>query len=75
MPTTHESKRGAKHYLGGGIAPRIIEKREGSVFMEAFTDKGRMRDLLREMPVRVIMNDQAAPLGAARCAAVQAGLL
>lgn len=43
--------------------------------MEAFTDKGRMGDLLREMPVRVIMNDQAALLGAARCAAVQAGLL
>ncbi|MDN5872311.1 MAG: glucokinase [Nitrococcus sp.] len=59
-------------YLGGGIAPRIIEKLKRPAFMEAFIDKGRMQDLLREMPVRVIMNSQAALLGAARCAAQHA---
>lgn len=62
-------------YLGGGIAPRIIEKLKGPAFMNAFTDKGRMKDLLQEMPVRVIMNSQTALLGAARCAARQAGLI
>ncbi|MDN5871606.1 MAG: hypothetical protein L0H73_12900 [Nitrococcus sp.] len=34
-----------------------------------------MGELLQGMPVCVIMNSQAALLGAARCAAVQAGLL
>ncbi|EAR20717.1 glucokinase [Nitrococcus mobilis] len=62
-------------YLGGGIAPRIIEKLKGPEFMAAFTGKGRMKDLLQEIPVRVIMNDQTALLGAARCAALKAGLL
>lgn len=62
-------------YLGGGIAPRITEKLTDPTFMAAFTDKGRMRDLLQAVPVRVIMNDQTALLGAARYAALQAGLI
>jgi glucokinase len=56
-------------YVGGGIAPKIIAKlREGS-FLEAFQDKGRMRDLLGATPVTVIMNDRAALHGAALYAA------
>lgn len=62
-------------YLGGGIAPHIIEKLKDPIFMSAFTGKGRMKDLLQEMPVRVIMNDQTALLGAARWAGLRAGLL
>lgn len=62
-------------YLGGGIAPRIIEKLTDPAFVAAFTDKGRMRDLLQAIPVRVIMNDQTALLGAACYAALQAGLI
>ncbi|HEX5463169.1 MAG TPA: glucokinase [Burkholderiales bacterium] len=62
-------------YLGGGIAPKIIEKLKRPSFMEAFVAKGRMRELLAEIPVRVIMNDQTALRGAARCAALRAGLL
>jgi glucokinase len=59
-------------YLGGGIAPKMLWKlREGS-FMEAFVAKGRMRGLLEEIPVRVILNDKAALLGAARRAALSA---
>ncbi|MBI2059489.1 MAG: glucokinase [Nitrospirae bacterium] len=54
--------------VGGGIAPKIIEKMKSSAFMAAFTAKGRMRTLLQDMPVRVILNDRAALLGAARCA-------
>ena len=41
--------------------------------MEAFTAKGRMRTLLEEIPVRVILNDKAALLGAARRAALSIG--
>jgi glucokinase len=53
-------------YLGGGIAPKILPKLRGPAFLEAFTAKGRMRELLRAVPVRVVLNDRAALLGAAR---------
>ena len=53
-------------YLGGGIAPHIIERLRTGGFMEAFLDKGRMRPLLESMPVRVVMNDRTALRGAAR---------
>jgi glucokinase len=52
-------------FLGGGIAPKIVEKLRAAVFMESFTAKGRMRPLMESIPVRVIMNDQTALLGAA----------
>lgn len=55
-------------YLGGGIAPKIITKLRDGTFMEAFTAKGRFREMLSDIPVRVILNDQAALLGAAWCA-------
>lgn len=57
-------------YLGGGIAPKIIAKLKEPVFMNAFTAKGRMRPLLQDMPVKVIMNPKTALLGAARHAAL-----
>jgi len=56
-------------YIGGGIAPRIIEKLKKPVFLDAFLAKGRMRPLLESIPVRVIMKDTTALLGAARLAA------
>jgi len=59
-------------YLGGGIAPKMLTKLSGPLFMQAFTGKGRMQALLESMPVRVITNDRIALLGAARCAQVQA---
>jgi glucokinase len=55
-------------YLGGGISPRIIPKLEEDIFMHAFTNKGRFKGLLQEIPVHVILNDKAALLGAAHCA-------
>ena len=62
-------------YLGGGIAPKIIGKLREPGFMSAFAAKGRLRELLASIPVKVIMNDRAALLGAGRCAALQASLL
>lgn len=56
-------------YIGGGIAPRIIEALKGPAFMLAFTAKGRLTPLLESIPVQVILNDRTALLGAARCAA------
>ena len=55
-------------YVGGGIAPRIIAKLQGPLFMAAFAAKGRMRPLMEAMPVRVIMKETTALLGAARAA-------
>jgi glucokinase len=59
-------------YLGGGIAPKILPKLEDGTFMEAFTAKGRFKELLSRIPVRVILNDEATLLGAASCALTEA---
>jgi glucokinase len=59
-------------YLGGGIAPRILEKLKDGTFMKAFTDKGRLSQLLINMPVRVILESRAALLGAAAYAEARA---
>ncbi len=55
-------------YVGGGIAPKILARLKAPTFMEAFVAKGRMGRLLEAMPVRVVLNDKAALLGAARFA-------
>jgi glucokinase len=56
-------------YLGGGIAPRILPRLRAGAFMEAFTTKGRFSELLGAIPVRVILNDRTALMGAALAAA------
>jgi glucokinase len=62
-------------YLGGGIAPRLLPALRGRTFLDAFAAKGRVRALLEALPVRVVLNDRAALIGAARRAAIEAGLL
>lgn len=52
-------------YIGGGIATKILPKLQEGLFMKTFVDKGRFEGLLHEIPVRVILNDKAALLGAA----------
>lgn len=59
-------------YVGGGIAPRILEKLKDGTFIKAFTDKGRLSHLLINMPVRVILEPYAAVLGAAAYAEARA---
>ena len=59
-------------YVGGGIAPRILEKLKDGTFMKSFTDKGRLSQLLINMPVRVILESKAALLGAAAFAEARA---
>ena len=58
-------------YIGGGIAPKNLPFLQTGSFLEAFRAKGRMRPLLEAMPVRVVLNPQAALLGAARYAAME----
>ncbi len=52
-------------YLGGGIAPKLLPALETGRFMDAFRDKEPLADLLRTIPVRVILNESAGLLGAA----------
>lgn len=53
-------------YLGGGIPPKILPTLRSPLFFEGFTGKGRFRELLERTAVRVILNERAALLGAAR---------
>jgi len=59
-------------YVGGGIAPRILEKLKDGTFMKAFADKGRLSQLLVNMPVRVILESRTALIGAAAYAEARA---
>lgn len=52
-------------YLGGGIPPRILPALTDGRFHEAFLDKGRFRQLLKNVPVHVILNPKVALMGAA----------
>jgi glucokinase len=53
-------------YLGGGIPVKMLPLLRGVGFINAFNDKGRHTSLLESMPIKVILNDDAALLGAAR---------
>lgn len=53
-------------YIGGGIAPKILDKLKSALFLDAFLDKGRMKPLLEAIPVLVILNENTALRGAAR---------
>jgi glucokinase len=59
-------------YLGGGIAPKILKTMRDGQFMQAFLDKGRLSPLLEALPVRIILDDRCALLGAAAFAEARA---
>jgi glucokinase len=58
-------------FVGGSVAVKNISLMQGPEFLEAFFDKGRMRSLLEDIPVKVVLNDDAGLLGAARYACIQ----
>ena len=55
-------------FVGGGIAPKILPKLQEPIFLNAFLAKGRISKVLEAIPVRVILNDQTALMGAGRAA-------
>src|SRR5580765_8558572 len=71
MALRFKSVRGL--YVGGGIAPKILDKLKDGAFMRSFIDKGRYTELLAAMPVQVVLNPQAGLRGAAYYAAVVSG--
>ncbi len=52
--------------LAGGVALRLRRWLEGPAFREAFLAKGRMRPLMERVPVRLLLEERAGLLGAAR---------
>ena len=55
-------------FVGGGIAPKILQKLADGQFMAAFCDKAPFTDLMRSIPVHVILEPKTALLGAAHVA-------
>ncbi len=58
-------------FLGGSIAAKIVPRMRDPVFIESFLSKGRMEPLLKQMPVKIVLNDNAGIIGAARYTLVQ----
>ncbi len=55
--------------LAGGIPPRLLALLQRPAFLKAINDKGRFSDLLRSLPIRVVIDDDASLLGSAHVAA------
>ena len=51
-------------YLAGGIGPKIRGLLVSSIFIDAFTSKGLMRDNLRKVSVKLVLNDTSGLDGA-----------
>jgi glucokinase len=58
-------------FIGGSIAAKIVPMMKSDAFMQAFLDKGRMSSLLKDIPVKIVLNDDAGLLGAARSALIK----
>jgi glucokinase len=56
-------------YIGGGIVPKLLPILDRRRFREDFAGRGPFAELLAEVPVWVVMEPQAALLGAAAVAA------
>ncbi len=53
-------------FIGGSVAAKNVSKMKDPIFMESFLEKGRMVDLLKEIPVTIVLNDDSGIIGAAR---------
>ena len=52
-------------FIGGGIAPKILEALAAGQFLSAFRAKAPFTPMLDAIPVKVILNEEAGLLGAA----------
>jgi glucokinase len=58
-------------FIGGSIAAKIVPRMQHPAFMNSFLDKGRMRSLLADIPVKIVVNDDSGIIGAARYTLIQ----
>ena len=52
-------------FLAGGIPPKIISLLTGPYFYENLLDCDRMQDLVKKVPVKIVLNDKMPMVGAA----------
>jgi glucokinase len=58
-------------FVGGSIAAKILPLMQAPNFMQSFLAKGRMESLLKDVPVKIVLNDNSGMLGAARYTLIQ----
>lgn len=56
-------------YVAGGIAAKNLPLMQEGSFLRSFTSKGRMRSVLENVPVHIVLNQQVGLIGAAIAAA------
>ena len=52
-------------YIAGGIAAKNLPLMQEGSFIRAFTSKGRMRSILENIPVHIVLNSEVGLIGAA----------
>jgi glucokinase len=58
-------------FVAGGIAPKILPKIQEGRFFKAFCEKEKFQELLSNIPIRIVLNEEAPLLGAAAEAAAR----
>ena len=62
-------------YVGGGIAPKNLDRMRDGTFVRHFLDKGPLfRPILEKIPVHVVLEQKTALIGAAQYAAAHLAL-
>lgn len=52
-------------YIGGGIAPKLLDRLKSDTFLDAFRAKAPMEHILSDIPIHVVLSENLALLGAA----------
>jgi glucokinase len=58
-------------FVAGGIAPKMLPKIQNGNFFAAFCEKEKFQELLSQIPIHVVLNEEAPLLGAAAEAAAR----
>ena len=61
-------------FVAGGIAPKILPKMQNGTFFAAFCEKEKFQELLSQIPIHIVLNEEAPLLGAAAEAAARQSL-
>jgi glucokinase len=56
-------------YIAGGIAPKILPLLQAPRFMQIIKDKGRLGQVLNQIPIQIVLNEDVGLLGATLYAA------